>query len=90
MLTLLSCQRHDDKVRIVGSARRHGITEAAIRHALRNAIRYVVVEYDGAEQVLIIGTDDTGRLLEIVAVPADEPLRVIHADVLRRKFYDYL
>ena len=33
--------------------------------------------------------DQTGRLLEIVEV-ADEPVRIIHADVLRAEFYDYL
>ena len=29
-------------------------------------------------------------LLELVAVPATEPTRIIHADRLRPKFYDYL
>jgi len=29
-------------------------------------------------------------MLELVAVPADEPIRIIHADGLRPKFYDYL
>jgi len=31
-----------------------------------------------------------GALLELVAVPVAEPLRIIHADNLRPKFYDYL
>ena len=37
----------------------------------------------------MIGPDQTGRLLELI-IPADEPPRIIHADVLRPKFYDYL
>ena len=38
----------------------------------------------------MIGADRHGRLLELVAVPAGEPTRIIHADLLRPKFYDYL
>jgi hypothetical protein len=37
----------------------------------------------------VIGPDRTGRLLELI-IPADEPPRIVHADVLRSKFYDYL
>jgi len=29
-------------------------------------------------------------MLELVALPADEPTRIIHADRLRPKFYKYL
>ena len=28
--------------------------------------------------------------MEVVVVPAQEPLRIIRADALRPKFYDYL
>ena len=41
---------------------------------------------------LVIGADRTGRLLEIVVLdddPEDEPI-VIHAMLLRPKFYPYL
>jgi hypothetical protein len=41
-------------------------------------------------RVLVIGADRTGRLLELVAVPVGEPNRIIHADALRPKLYDYL
>lgn len=40
--------------------------------------------------MLVIGADRSGRLLEIVLVPADEPARVIHADVLRPGRFGYL
>ncbi len=72
------------------SARKHGITDADIDHAWRNAIRFVEYEYAGQERLLVIGADQQGRLLELVAVPAEEPTRIIHADLLRPKFYDYL
>ena len=39
---------------------------------------------------LALGADRQGRLLELVAVPAGQPTRIIHADLLRPKFYDYL
>ena len=32
----------------------------------------------------------SGQLLELVAVPTDVPARIIHADGLRAKFYEYL
>ena len=75
---------------IVPSARRHGIHDADIDHAWRNATRLVEYEYAGEERLLVIGPDRHGRMLELVAVPADAPVRVIHADRLRPKFYDYL
>lgn len=72
------------------SAHRHGVADADILHAWVNAIRLVEYEYDGDERLLVIGPDRHGRLLEIVAVPALQPTRIIHADALRPKFYDYL
>lgn len=72
------------------SARKHGVSDAAILHAWSNALRYVEYEYDGEERLLVIGPDESGKLLELVAVPAGEPTAVIHADHLRPKFYDYL
>ena len=72
------------------SAHRHGVDAADILHAWTNAIRLVEYDYDGEERLLVIGPDRHGRLLEVVAVPALEPTRIIHADALRPKFYDYL
>lgn len=76
--------------RSAARARKHGITDADIDHAWRNAIRLVEYEYAGQERLLVIGADRQGRLLELVAVPAEQPTRIIHADLLRPKFYDYL
>lgn len=66
------------------------MADADIRHAWLNALRYVEYEYDGSERLLIIGPDRSGNLLELVAVPAAAPTRVIHCDALRPKFYDFL
>ena len=77
-------------VEIRASALKHGVTPADVEHALRNALRYREQEYDGELRLIVIGPGADGRLLEIVAVPHDDPQRVIHADVLRPKFYDYL
>jgi hypothetical protein len=77
-------------VHIASSARRHDVREADIRHAWQQAVRYVEYEYDGEERLLVIGPALDGTMLELVAVPADEPTRIIHADLLRPSRYDFL
>lgn len=77
-------------VEIADSARKHGIEDDDMLHAIRNPFRYIEQEYKDELRLLILGADRTGRLLEVVVVPADKPQRVIHADRLRPKFYDYL
>lgn len=75
---------------ILPSARKHGITDAEILHAIDHAIRLVEFEYLGEERLLVIGDSGNGVLLELVLVPADDPARVIHADRLRASLFDYL
>ena len=75
---------------VTPSARKHEVEDADIQHAWRNAMRLVEYEYLGEDRLLVIGPDRHGRLLELVAVPAEAPVRIIHADRLRPKFYDYL
>lgn len=89
-LTFKAASRHTGGMEVRGSARKHGIDDGDIEHAWVNAIRLVEYEYDGDDRLLVIGPDQHGRLLELVAVPAGEPTRIIHADLLRPKFYDYL
>lgn len=72
------------------SAHKHGLTDAEITHAWANALRLVEYEYAGEDRLLVIGADPHGRLLELVAVPTGSPTHIIHADLLRPKFYDYL
>jgi intergrase/recombinase len=75
-------------VEIAESARKHGIADEDIQHALRQPIRVV----PGIGRDLFIGSDSAGRLLEIVILdddPNEQPV-VIHALPLRPKFHDYL
>lgn len=75
---------------IADSARRHGISDSSIVHAWENAIKFAEFEYDGEARLFVIGPDQSGNLLELVAVPVEESTRIIHADRLRPKFYDAL
>lgn len=75
---------------VTPSAREHGVDDADIQHAWLNAMRLVEYDYQGEDRLLVIGPDRHGRLLELVAVPVQAPVRIIHADRLRPKFYDYL
>ncbi|MCA1781866.1 MAG: hypothetical protein ABR616_19715 [Dermatophilaceae bacterium] len=77
-------------MRVTESAFRHGIAEADILHAYRNAVRLVEVEQDGEERLIVIGPDRAGNWLELVALPAEDADRIIHADRLRPKFYEFL
>jgi len=73
-------------VEIADSARKHGVVDDDIRHAVRNAIRVV----SQGDRDLYIGADRDGRLLEVVVLDDEEEPFAIHAMPLRRKFYDHL
>jgi hypothetical protein len=75
-------------VRIGDPARRHGISDADIWHAARNATRKV--DMDG-DLTMLIGPMRDGSLLEIgvLDLGGDDPV-VIHAMRLRRKFYQFV
>ena len=77
-------------VDIRDAARRHGVSDAEIQHALDHAIRLVEFEYDGEDRLLVIGDNGHGTMLELVLVPARGPERVIHADRLQPSRYHYL
>lgn len=63
-------------MRITQSARRHGLGDEAIRHAVTNAIRVIDID-DG---LFIIGADMSGQILELVARPTEHgDLVVFHA-----------
>ena len=76
-------------MRIEDSARKHGIDDDDMFHALDHMVRYREQEYDGEFRVFVIGADRSGRFIELVLVPADDQ-RIIHADVLRPSHYNYL
>jgi hypothetical protein len=81
-------------VRITDSARKHyaenDLTDDDVMHALRNFIRRYPQRVFDEGRLLLIGPDATGRLLEIVVVPADDPERIIHANLLQRKWFNLL
>lgn len=73
---------------IADSARKHGVPDDDIAHAVRNPMRLVASE----GRTLVIGPDRAGRLLEVVVLdddPDEEPV-IIHAMALRPKFRNYL
>lgn len=73
---------------VADSARRHGVADEDMSHAVRNRLRVVA----GEGQALVIGADRAGRMLEVVVLdddPEDEPV-IIHALPLRPKFFPLL
>jgi hypothetical protein len=73
---------------IADSARKHGVADDDMLHAVRVPVRRVMSA--DSDRVLIIGADRTGRLLEVVVLDPETDPCVIHAMPLRRKFYAYL
>lgn len=75
-------------MRIGGPARKHGVTDADIWHAVRNATRKVVM---GDDLTMLIGPASNGTLPEIgvLDIDGDDPV-VIHVMQLRPKFYRFL
>lgn len=74
-------------VEIARSARRHGVHEADIRHAVAHVL--VLVEIDDgnrAPKVLAIGPSRSGNPLELVAIEGPSSWLVIHAMRLRRSY----
>lgn len=68
---------------IAPSARKHGISDEDIRHALANPIR--VFELDDGF-VMLIGANAAAVLLEVGVVEATTGLVVVHAMPAREKF----
>ena len=79
-------------VEIHRTARKHGIDDEAIRHAVDHALVLVDLEPDSdPPKVLAIGPDRAGNLLEVIWLElADDADLVIHAMRLRTAFYDLL
>lgn len=70
-------------VRIITSARKHGILDADIHHALRNPLRVIALD----DLLMVIGTARDGSALEVGVVEDDHEDRVIHAMPARPKFW---
>ena len=75
-------------MRVGKPARKNGVPEADIRHAVRNAIRRIAMDED---LTMLIGPASSGAMLEIGVLDfdGDEPV-VVHAMPLRPKFHSFL
>ena len=68
------------------SARRHGVVDADMHHAINHAL---AIEHAGEDpdRWLVVGPDRAGNLLELVILTTVETTRlVIHAMPLRAKY----
>jgi hypothetical protein len=74
-------------MRIGEPARKYGVADEDIHHAVRNAMRWVAMADD---LMMLIGPAADGAPLEIgvLDIDGDDPV-VIHAMTLRRKFYKF-
>ena len=67
---------------ILASARKHGVSDNDMLHAYRNPVR--VFDLDGL--VILIGGDESGRLLEIGVVAGEGVEFIVHAMEARPRF----
>jgi hypothetical protein len=75
-------------VEILPSARKHGVADDDIVHAVEHAL---AAGEDESGRVLYLGPDRAGNLLEVVAlVRDDDPELVIHAMRMRRMYEPFL
>lgn len=70
---------------ILDSARRHGVSDEDMQHAVRNPVRSFRV---GDDMTMVIGADPAGRLIEVGVVEGlgDFELVIAHAMPARDKF----
>lgn len=68
---------------IASSARKHGISDEDMLHALRNPVR---AEYLDEGFTMFTGPAQNGTLLEIGVVDGDPSPVIVHADRARRKY----
>ena len=75
-------------MRIGEPARKHGIAEFDIWHAIRNATRRIILDHD---LTMLIGPATNGSLLEIglLDIAGTDPV-AIHAMPLRSRFHRFL
>ena len=72
---------------IYGSARRHGVSDVEIKHAVEQAL--VAGEQDDGK-VLYLGPDRAGNLLEVVSVLRDDGSEIVIHAMRMRRIYESL
>ncbi len=71
------------------SARKHGISDADLRHAVEHAVFAADLEGEAPLRVLYLGPDRSGNLLEVVVIERDDGSELaIHAMKMRRRYRD--
>ena len=73
------------RVEVLPSARRHGLQDADIDHALRYAVVVEEVDEDPV-RYLLIGPDRSGNLLELVVLDRPQGPAIIHAMAMRASY----
>jgi len=68
--------------RILASARKHGIADADILHAFRNAI----LEVTDDDIVMLVGPNRDGNLVEVAIIRSENGFLIIHAMQARKKY----
>ena len=82
---------HFLSVEIHSSARKHGIPDDDIVHAVEHVLAWVDLDEDSPQRILIIGPDRSGTLLEVVTLTFDNGRDLaIHAMQLRSKYHPLL
>ncbi len=71
------------------SARKHGISDDDIRHAIDNAVA-AITRPEQPDFTMLIGPDATARLLEVGVIETDNQDYVIHAMTARSKYLSML
>ncbi|MYC44676.1 MAG: hypothetical protein F4X49_03860 [Acidimicrobiia bacterium] len=69
---------------ILGSARKHGISDDDMLHAYRNPIRV----FDLDDLIMLVGPDESARLVEIGVAGSEGVDFIVHAMTARRRFLE--
>jgi hypothetical protein len=73
-------------MRIAGDARKHGVLDDDMLHAVRYVARFVEVD----DITMMIGPGRDGALLEIGVLDLDGDPVIVHAMPLRPKYFPYI
>jgi hypothetical protein len=78
-------------VEIRPSAKKHGVSEDDLRHAVAHALYRDYLEDEPPWQVLYLGPDRAANLLEVVVIERDDGTELaIHAMKMRRGYEELL
>ena len=67
---------------VLGSARRHGVSDEDMQHAYRYPIRV----FDLDDLTMLVGPDRAGQMLEVGVATAEGVDFIVHAMAPRQKF----